>query len=290
MGKSICITYQKMKMHMSFEYLFLFALYVLNVFNVFVRCVEDMFCFFFVCVCVFVFDMYCMSSNFSSKFVLWNLSWTKWLIESKELLCGILHPSTTTKSIVVANSPCQPPWLTWNFWMSTLWQLVEFYVSMPCSKNCANMSKFTSTNMAPTWHLSRSWILTWVRWHALTWNPCFLNYFFCPTLVFGRVYTGWKKYHTRAIPTEDASYNGHIGQRCFSRQNMWPWPMCIPSQGCPTIAPSAVTGPCPWWRFQCASTALSSHVLSTASPINLINISGWYPLVIWHCYGASPFS
>ena len=35
---------------------------------------------------------------------------------------------------MVPNSPCQPPWLTWNFWMSTQWQLVGFYVSMTSSQ------------------------------------------------------------------------------------------------------------------------------------------------------------
>jgi len=101
------------------------------VFGVFVRCVEDML-FFFVCVCFH--DMYCKCLNLSSEFVLWNSSWTKCLMGSKELLCSILHPSTTTKGIMGPNSPCQPPWLTWNFWMSTQWQLVGFYVSMPCSQ------------------------------------------------------------------------------------------------------------------------------------------------------------
>ena len=38
------------------------------------------------------------------------------------------------------HSLCQPPWLTWNFWMNTHWQLVGFYVSMPCSqKVCKNV-------------------------------------------------------------------------------------------------------------------------------------------------------
>ena len=46
------------------------------VFDVFVRCVEDMLLLFFrVCVCFH--DMYCMCLNLSSEFVLWNLSWTK---------------------------------------------------------------------------------------------------------------------------------------------------------------------------------------------------------------------
>ena len=57
--------------------MFLFTVYVLNcfeyVFDVFVRCAEDMF-FFPVCVSVCVFDMYCMCLNLSSEFVLWNLS------------------------------------------------------------------------------------------------------------------------------------------------------------------------------------------------------------------------
>ena len=158
------ITYQKLKKvciyiySIVWIYVFVYCL-CFELFWICFRCVCKMcwgYVFFpvCVCVCVCVFDMYCMCLNLSSEFVLWNLSWTKWLIESKELLCSILHPSTTTKSIVVANSPCQPPWLTWNFLMITLWQLVGFYVSMP---------RFTSTNMAPTWHLSRSWILTWVR-------------------------------------------------------------------------------------------------------------------------------
>ena len=181
MGKSICITYQKLKMNI-WIYVFVYSLCFEYVFDVFVRCVEDFSLFFFcVCVCVCFFDMYCMCLNLSSEFVLWNLSWTKWLIESKELLCSNLHPSTTTKSIMVPNSRCQPPWLTWNFWMSTLWQLVGFYLSMPCSqKLCKNVQMHYSTNMASTWHLSRSWILTWV---CANMEP-----FFCLTLVFGRVF------------------------------------------------------------------------------------------------------
>ena len=131
------------KEYIVWIYVFVYSLCFEYVFDVFVRCVEDMFFLFRACaptVCVCVFDMCCMCLNWSSEFVLWNLSWTKWLIESKELLCSILHPSTTTKRILVPNSPCQPPWLTWNFWMSTLWQLVGFYVSMPCSQNlCKNV-------------------------------------------------------------------------------------------------------------------------------------------------------
>ena len=114
------------------------------VFDVFVRCVEDMFC-----VCV-LFDMYRMHLNLSSEFVLWNSSWTKCLMESKELLCSILHPSTTAKGIMVPNSPCQPPWLTWNFWMNTHWQLVGSMLACHAAKKCAKMSKFSSANMAPT--------------------------------------------------------------------------------------------------------------------------------------------
>ena len=68
------------------------TVYVLNTF----RCVCKM-CWGYV-LCVF-FDMYCMCLNLSSEFVLWNSSWTKWLIESKELLLCILHPSTTIKGM-----------------------------------------------------------------------------------------------------------------------------------------------------------------------------------------------
>ena len=183
MGKSICITYQKLKMNI-WIYVFVYSLCFEYVFDVFVRCVEDFFFVFVLCVCVFFFDMYCMCLNLSSEFVLWNLSWTKWLIESKELLCSNLHPSTTTKSIMVPNSRCQPPWLTWNFWMSTLWQLVGFYLSMPCSqKLCKNVQMHYSTNMASTWHLSRSWILTWV---CANMEP-----FFLPNVGFRESISGW---------------------------------------------------------------------------------------------------
>ena len=115
--------------------------------------------------------MYCMCLNLSSEFVLWNSSWTTWLIESKELLCSILHPSTTTKSIMVPNFPCQPPWLTWNFWMSTLWQLVGFYVSMPCSqKLCKHVQihqhqRGTYLALIPLMNFDMG---------AQTWNPFFL--------------------------------------------------------------------------------------------------------------------
>ena len=129
--------------------------------------------------CVF-FDMYCLCLNLSSEFVVWNSSWTKWLIESKELfLRSILHPSTTIKGIMVPNSPCQPPWLTWNFWMSTQWLLVGFYVNMPCSqKVCKNVQIHqhqhgTYLALIPLMNFNMG---------ALTWN-----HFFCPTLVFGRV-------------------------------------------------------------------------------------------------------
>jgi len=111
---------------------------------VFLRCVVDLrIC--IVCVCswhvLYVFKfvfricaLECMCLNLSSEFVLWNSSWTKCLIEAKELLCSILHPSITIRGIMIPNSPCQPPWLTWNFWMSTQWQLVGFYVSMTSSQ------------------------------------------------------------------------------------------------------------------------------------------------------------
>ena len=135
------------------------------------RCVCKM-CwgFFSVCVCVF-FDMYSMCLYLSSEFVLWNLSWTKWLIESTELLCSILHPSTTTKSIMVPNSPCQPPWLTWNFWMSTLWQLVGLYVSMPCSQKLCK-------HVQIHWHQHGTTYLALIplmnfNMGALTWKPIF---------------------------------------------------------------------------------------------------------------------
>ena len=98
-------------------------------FSMCLTCVEDMF---FLCVCVF--DMYCMCLKLSSEFVLWNSSWTKWPIESKELLCSILQPLVTIKGIMVRNSPCHPPWLTWNFWMSTQWQFVGFCVSRTSSQ------------------------------------------------------------------------------------------------------------------------------------------------------------
>ena len=130
-------------------------------------------------VCVF-FDMYCKRLNLSSEFVLWNLSWTKWLIESKELLCSILHPSTTTKGIMVPNSPCQPPWLTWNFWMSTLWQLVGFYVSMPCSqKLCKHVQIHqhqhgTYLALIPLMNFNMG---------ALTWKPIFFI-FILPNVSF----------------------------------------------------------------------------------------------------------
>ena len=81
---------------------------------------------------------------------------------------------------MVPNSPCQPPWLTWNFWMSTLWQLVGFYVSMPCSqKLCKHVQIHqhqhgTYLALIPLMNFNMG---------ALTWNP----FFCCPTLVFGRV-------------------------------------------------------------------------------------------------------
>ena len=56
-GKSICITYQKMKMNI-WIYVFVYSLCFEYVFDVFVRCVEDIYIyiyiFFFLCVCVCV--------------------------------------------------------------------------------------------------------------------------------------------------------------------------------------------------------------------------------------------
>ena len=49
MGKSICITYQKLKMNI-WIYVFVYSLCFEYVFDVFVRCVEDM-CFFCACAC-----------------------------------------------------------------------------------------------------------------------------------------------------------------------------------------------------------------------------------------------
>ena len=66
---------------------------------------------------------------------------------------SILHLSTTTKSTMVPNSPCQPPWLTWNFWMSTLWQLVGFYVSMPCSQELCKNVQIHQQQHGTIWHL-----------------------------------------------------------------------------------------------------------------------------------------
>ena len=51
MGKSICITYQKLNIYIySLNICFVYSLCFEYVFDVFVRCVEDMFLFF---VCVF---------------------------------------------------------------------------------------------------------------------------------------------------------------------------------------------------------------------------------------------
>ena len=71
---------------------------------------------------------------------------------------------------MVPNSPCQPPWLTWNFWMSTLWQLVGFYVSMPCSQKVCKHVKIhqhqhgTYLALIPLMNFNMG---------ALTWNPVF---------------------------------------------------------------------------------------------------------------------
>ena len=72
---------------------------------------------------------------------------------------------------MVPNSPCQPPWLTWNFWMSTLWQLVGFYVSMPCSQKLCKKIQIhqhqhgTYLALIPLMNFNMG---------GLTWNPFFL--------------------------------------------------------------------------------------------------------------------
>ena len=135
---------------------------------------------FFLCVCVF--DMYCMCLKLSSEFVLWNSSWTKWPIESKELLCSILQPLVTIKGIMVRNSPCHPPWLTWNFWMSTQWQFVGFCVSRTSSQKV-----FENNQIRQRQHGTYLALIPLMNFDmgALMWNPTFD--FCCATLVFGRV-------------------------------------------------------------------------------------------------------
>ena len=174
-GKRYFYVYNILKIEIEYIYIYWIYVFVYSlcfeyVCGVFLRCVEDSL-FYLLCVCVF-FYMYCMFLNLSSEFVLWNSSWTKWLIESKELLCSILHPSTTTKGIMVPNSPCQPPWLTWNFWMITLWQLVGFYVSMPCSQKVCKYVKIhqhqhgTYLALIPLMDFNMG---------ALTWNPILIH-------------------------------------------------------------------------------------------------------------------
>ena len=143
---------------------------------------------FFVCVCD------CMCLKLSSEFVLWNSSWTKWPIESKELLCSILQPLVTIKGIMVRNSPCHPPWLTWNFWMSTQWQFVGFCVSRTSSQKV-----FENDQIRQRQHGTYLALIPLMNFDmgALMWNPIFD--FCCATLVFGRVThlkgkeNGWKK-------------------------------------------------------------------------------------------------
>ena len=102
---------------------------------------------------------------------------------TKELLCGILHPSITIKGIMLPNSPCQLPWPTWNFLMSIQWQLVGFYVSMTENVQIHQHQHGTYLALIPLMNFNMG---------ALTWNPVS----FCTTLVFGRVNAlGLWKFH-----------------------------------------------------------------------------------------------
>ena len=131
----------------------------------FVRCVEDLFC-----VCVF-FDVCCMCFKLVFRILYFGilLGQNDSLSQKSYYVASYIHQPPQIR-IMVSNSPCQPPWLTWNFWMSTLWQLVGFYVSMPCSQKLCKKIQIhqhqhgTYLALIPLMNFNMG---------ALTWNPFF---------------------------------------------------------------------------------------------------------------------